>query len=148
VHSASRLAAWRQAHRQAGITPGRVETGDFTGAGGAAATARLLDGPDRPTAIVYANDLMAIAGMSIAAQRGVDVPGELSIVGFDDIALAAHMNPPLTTVRQDVLTWGRAAAAALLALIEDRAVAATRLPPSQLVLRATTAPPERDRRAA
>ncbi len=148
VHSASRLAAWRQAHRQAGVTPGRVETGDFTVAGGAVATARLLDGPGRPTAIVYANDLMAIAGMSIAAQRGVDVPGELSIVGFDDIALAAHMNPPLTTVRQDVLTWGRAAAAALLALIDDREVAATRLPPSQLVLRATTAPPKRDRRPA
>jgi DNA-binding LacI/PurR family transcriptional regulator len=149
VHSASRLAAWRQAHRQAGVVPGPVVTADFTGAGGAAATARLLDGPKSPTAIVYANDLMAIAGMSVAAQRGIEVPGQLSVVGFDDIALAAHMHPPLTTVRQDVLTWGRASAAALLSLIDDREVVATPLPPSQLVLRATTAPPpERDRRAA
>ena len=144
VHSASRLAAFRQAHRQAGAVPGRVVTGDFTGAGGAAATANLLDGPDRPTAIVYANDLMAIAGMSVAAQRRIDVPGELSVVGFDDIALAAHMNPPLTTVRQDVPSWGRAAAAALLTLIEGGEVSAsTALGPPQLVLRATTAPPGR-----
>jgi len=141
VHSASRLAAFRQAHRQGSAEPGRVVTADFTGAGGAAATAGLLDDPDRPTAIVYANDLMAIAGMSVAAQRRIDVPGELSIVGFDDIALAAHMNPPLTTVRQDVPSWGRAAAAALLALIEGREVASTALPLPELVLRATTAPP-------
>lgn len=147
VHSASRLAAWRQAHRQAGVVPGRVMTADFTGAGGAAATARLLDGPNPPTAIVYANDLMAIAGMSVAAQRGIDVPGALSVVGFDNIPLAAHLNPPLTTVSQDVLGWGRAAAAALLSLIEDREVPVAGLPPSQLVLRATTAPPGRTGRA-
>jgi DNA-binding LacI/PurR family transcriptional regulator len=147
VHSASRLAAFRQAHRQGSAESGRVVTANFTGAGGAAATASLLDDPDRPTAIVYANDLMAIAGMSVAAQRRIDVPGELSIIGFDDIALAAHMNPPLTTVRQDVPSWGRAAAAALLALIEGREVASTAIPPSELVLRATTAPPPgRDRR--
>ena len=149
VHSASRLAAWRQAHRQGGVTPGRVVTADFTGTGGAAATARLLAGPDRPTAIVYANDLMAIAGMSVAAQRGIDVPGQLSIVGFDDIALAAHMHPPLTTVRQDVPGWGRAAAAALLSLIEGGEVESTTLPPPKLVRRETTGPPpDPDRRAA
>jgi DNA-binding LacI/PurR family transcriptional regulator len=143
VHSASRLAAWRQALRQAGVAPGPVVTADFTGKGGAAATARLLDGTDRPTAIVYANDLMAIAGMSVAGQRGVDIPGQLSVVGFDDIPLAAHLHPPLTTVRQDVLDWGRASAAALLSRIEDREIAAAGLPPSRLVLRATTAPPAR-----
>jgi DNA-binding LacI/PurR family transcriptional regulator len=148
VHSASRLAAWRQAHRQAGVVPGPLVTADFTGAGGAAATSRLLEGPERPSAIVYANDLMAIAGLSVAAQRRIDVPGELSVVGFDDIALAAHTNPPLTTVRQDVLTWGRAAAVALLSLIEGREVATPALPLPQLMLRATTAAPgERDRRA-
>jgi len=139
VHSASRLAAWRGAHRQANVAPGRAVTADFTGAGGAAATARLLDGPNPPTAIVYANDLMAIAGMSVAAQRGIDVPRRLSVIGFDDIPLAAHLNPPLTTVRQDVLGWGRASAAALLSLIADREVPAPELPPSQLVLRGTTA---------
>jgi DNA-binding LacI/PurR family transcriptional regulator len=141
VHSDSRLDAWRQAHDQAGVTPGRMDAGDFTGAGGAAATARLLDGANRPTAIVYANDLMAIAGMSVAAQRGIDVPGRLSVVGFDDIPIAAHLNPPLTTVRQDVVSWGRASATALLSIIEYREVDVPGLLPSQLVLRGTTAPP-------
>ena len=141
VHSASRLEAWRQALEQAGVEPGPTDAGDFTAAGGAAATARLLAGANPPTAIVYANDLMAIAGMSVAAQRGIEVPGGLSVVGFDDVPIAAHLNPPLTTVRQDVMSWGRASAVALLSIIEYREVAAPGLSPSELVRRGTTAPP-------
>jgi len=140
VHSTSRLAAWRDGLRGAGLEDGQAITADFTAAGGAAATTRLLDSADRPTAIIYANDLMAIAGMSVAAQRGIEVPGSLSIVGFDDVPLAAHMNPPLTTVRQDVVLWGRAAAVALLSLVENREPPFAKLPPSHLVLRASTAP--------
>ena len=128
---------------------GPTVAADFTAAGGAAATAQLLESSDRPTAIVYANDLMAIAGMAVAAQLGLDVPRDLSIVGFDDVPLAAHMNPPLTTVRQDVVLWGRAAAAALLSQVEHRTPVLTTLPPSQLVLRASTAPvPGHGRRVA
>ena len=149
VHSAARQAAWREGLRKAGLEVGPTVAADFTAAGGAAATAQLLDLPERPTAIVYANDLMAIAGMAVAAQLGVDVPTELSIVGFDDVLLAAHVNPPLTTVRQDVVLWGRAAAAALLSQVEHRAAVLTTLPPSQLVLRASTAPvPGHGRRVA
>jgi DNA-binding LacI/PurR family transcriptional regulator len=149
VHSASRLSAWRDGLRSAGLPVGPTIAADFTAAGGAAATTRLLEAPERPTAIVYANDLMAIAGMAVAAQLGIDVPNELSIVGFDDVPLAAHMNPPLTTVRQDVVLWGRVAAASLLSLAENRAPEPRNLPPSQLVLRASTAPvPAHGRRVA
>jgi DNA-binding LacI/PurR family transcriptional regulator len=149
VHSISRQTAWRDGLRHAGLPDGPSVAADFTAAGGAAATTRLLDLAEPPTAIVYANDLMAMAGMAIAAQRGIVVPTDLSIVGFDDVPLAAHMNPPLTTVRQDVVLWGRAAAAALLELVENRSPALTSLPPSQLVLRATTAPvPGSGRRVA
>lgn len=140
VHSAARLGAWRDGLRGAGLPVGPTIAADFTAAGGAAATARLLEATDRPTAVVYANDLMAIAGMSVAAQLGIEVPADLSIVGFDDVPLAAHVNPPLTTVRQDVVLWGRAAAAALLSLVEHRTPVLATLPPSQLVLRASTAP--------
>lgn len=149
VHSAARLGAWRDGLRAARVAIGPTIAADFTAAGGAAATARLLEVPDRPTAIVYANDLMAIAGMSVAAQLGLNVPDDLSIVGFDDVPLAAHVNPPLTTVRQDVVLWGRVAAAALLGLIEHRTPVPETLPPSQLVLRASTAPvPGHGRRVA
>jgi DNA-binding LacI/PurR family transcriptional regulator len=149
VHSAARLGAWRDGLRAAGLPMGPTIAADFTAAGGAAATTRLLEGDAPPTAILYANDLMAIAGMSVAAQLGLDVPRDLSIVGFDDVPLAAHMNPPLTTVRQDVVLWGRVAAAALLGLIEHRSPVLETLPPSQLVHRASTAPvPEHGRRVA
>ena len=109
---------------------------------GAAATAELLGQPARrrPTAIVFANDLMAIAGMSAAVRLGRRVPDDLSIVGFDDIAVAAHMHPALTTVAQDALAWGRAATRAVFDLVElgvddDRA-----LPAARLVVRGSTAP--------
>lgn len=140
VHSASRMDAWRQALQGSGLPAGPVEAADFTGPGGAVAMARLLKADKRPTAVVFANDIMAIAGMSVASQAGLDLPRELSIVGFDDVPLAAHVNPPLTTVRQDVIAWGRAAAAALLSVVEDREPLIVPLPPSQLVLRASTAP--------
>lgn len=139
VHSASRLAAWRQAMRAAGLPPGPVVTSDFTGTGGAAAMTGLLESADPPTAVIFANDNMAIAAMSVASQAGIALPDELSIVGFDDVPLAAHVNPPLTTVRQDVVTWGRVAAATLLAIVDDQPIVATPLPASQLVLRSSTA---------
>ena len=83
---------------------------DFTAAGGALATERLLDRPTAPTAILYSNDLMAMAGMAVANRRGIAVPGDLSIVGYDDAELAAYLHPPLSTIRTDAYRWGRAAA--------------------------------------
>ena len=149
VHSASRLAAWRKALRAAEVLPGPVIVADFTAAGGAAATLRLLDSPDPPTAVMFASDLMAIAGMSMASQAGMELPRTLSIVGFDDVPLAAHVHPALTTVRQDVVSWGRAAAAALLSSVDERVVSIPMLQPSQLVVRASTAPaPGQGRRVA
>ena len=83
---------------------------DFSAEAGAAATRELLDLADPPTAIVYANDLMAIAGLAVAVDRGIAVPGRLSVTGYEDTELAAHVQPPLTSVRTDVIGWGRAAA--------------------------------------
>jgi DNA-binding LacI/PurR family transcriptional regulator len=141
VHSSSRRAAWRQALEAAGVAPGPERVADFTGPGGAAATRALLGLADPPTAIVYANDVMAIAGMGEAIGLGLEVPGDLSIVGFDDAPLAAHVAPPLTTVRQDAMAWGRAAAAVLLAVGEGGPAADVALPPATPVFRASTGPP-------
>jgi DNA-binding LacI/PurR family transcriptional regulator len=115
--------------------------GDFSAAGGAAATRALLDRPDRPTAIVYANDLMAIAGLSVAQELGIAVPARLSVTGFDNTDLAGYVNPPLTTVRTDPFQWGRLAADTLLDLIEGRPTGDVIVPDAQLVVRASTAPP-------
>jgi len=110
VHSVSRRTAWARAISDAGLQPAPCITADFSAEGGANATNALLDLDEPPTAIVYANDLMAIAGMSTAVSRGVEVPGQLSVTGFDDTPLSAYIQPALTTVRTDVVGWGAAAA--------------------------------------
>lgn len=139
VHSYHRQRGWRVAMTQAGLQPGPVAVGDFTGPGGANATRRVLSSKRPPTAIVYANDLMAIAGMTVATQLGIRIPEHLSVTGFDDIPLATHVEPALTTVREDVATWGRLAAELLLAVIEDRSATLPQLPPPQLIVRGSTA---------
>ena len=143
VHSVHRERAWRDALERAGIAPGPIAAGDFTGPGGAVATADVLRNEPRPTAIVYANDLMAMAGMGVATALGLRVPDQLSMVGFDDIPAAAHVSPGLTTVRADVATWGRLAAALLLAEVERRSIELPPLEPPRLVVRDSTAPPPR-----
>ncbi len=145
VHSASRLEAWAGALRAAGAPVGPLERADFSAQGGALATERLLDLPDPPTAIVYANDLMAIAGSAVAAGRGVDVPGDLSITGFDDTEVTAHVRPPITTVRTDAFAWGRAAAVRLTSLIAGNDAPKITLPRPLLVIRDSTAVPRPSR---
>ena len=140
VHGRSRREAWAAALARAGLPEGPCVPSDFSAEAGAAATRALLDGDDPPTAIVYANDLMAIAGLSVAASRGIAVPGRLSITGYEDTELAAHVQPPLTSVCSDVIGWGRAAARRLLELIDERPATAVDLAPPALVVRGTTGP--------
>jgi LacI family repressor for deo operon, udp, cdd, tsx, nupC, and nupG len=90
---------------------------------------------------MFANDLMAMAGMSVAIASGVSVPGDISVTGFDDIELAAHLQPPLTTVNNDVVAWGRAAASRLLDVIDQLPSTAPTLPDSRLVVRGSTGSP-------
>ena len=141
VHSVSRRTAWERAVSDAGLPPGPCFTADFSAQGGANATNALLDLARPPTAIVYANDLMAIAGMSAAASRGVQVPGQLSVTGFDDAPLSEYIQPALTTVRTDVVGWGRAAARQLLTVIDHEPAGQIDLPAPEFVVRASTAPP-------
>jgi DNA-binding LacI/PurR family transcriptional regulator len=162
VHGGTRQAAWRKVMLAAGLAADLAVTADFTASGGAAATAGLLDLAQPPTAIVYANDVMAIAGMSVAASRGVSVPDQLSVTGFDDTELARHLRPALTTVRSDALGWGAAAAKLLLDVIDARPargparrersaerplVIHVELPPAELVLRDSCAPPPSTRQS-
>jgi LacI family repressor for deo operon, udp, cdd, tsx, nupC, and nupG len=141
VHSVSRRTAWMRAVSDAGLPPGPCITADFSAQGGADATTALLGLNEPPTAIVYANDLMAIAGMSTAISLDVEVPGQLSVTGFDDAPLSAYIQPALTTVRTDVVGWGRAAAEQLLAVVDREAVREIDLPAPEFVIRASTAPP-------
>lgn len=88
--------------------------GDFGAASGATAMTRLLARRNRPTAVLFSNDQMAIAGASIAQAMGYSIPGDLSVIGIDDIDLAPLVHPALTTVSADFFGTGAEAARILL----------------------------------
>jgi len=79
---------------------------DFTPAEGVEATRSALTAPDAPTAIIYDNDIMAVAALGVAAQLGIRVPDDLSIIAWDDSVLCQHTYPRLTSLSHDVVNFG------------------------------------------
>lgn len=143
--SQQRLAGYREALAAAGEDPDETPTvsGDYTEESGYAATATLLDRPGsaKLTGLIYANDLMAIGGVTCLQQRGIVVPDDMSIVGFDDISSAQYLAPPLTTVAQPGTDMGKAAAQLLLFKIGLMDAPPTTSFPTELnVRRSVTAP--------
>jgi DNA-binding LacI/PurR family transcriptional regulator len=139
-HAQRRRQAWERAMADLGLPPGPLRSGGFTAEGGARATRELLALAEPPTAIVYGNDLSATAGLAAAQQLGVDVPGQLSLVGYDDTPLAQYVHPPLASARADAQGWGAAAARALLTVIEEGSAPDVRLPPAAFVPRESVGP--------
>lgn len=107
-----RIAGYEREMRAAGLEP-VVVPGDFTLASGADAARVLLGDPSPPTAVTTANDLAAIGAMHTVFARGGRIPGDLSIVGYDDIMLAGLVHPGLTTIAQDIGELGARAVAEL-----------------------------------
>ncbi|NNF77967.1 MAG: LacI family DNA-binding transcriptional regulator [Rhizobiales bacterium] len=101
----------------------------------------IKDGQGRPTAIVCGNDVLATGALIEAQAHEIDVPGELSLTGFDDLPLAAHLNPPLTTIVVPAEKMGQTAATALIAALELGEPARGQQLEARLVIRQTTAPP-------
>lgn len=118
-----------------------IATGDFSTASGEEAGHLLLGRPAPPTAIFALNDRMAIGVARAAAARGLSVPADLSVVGFDDIALAGMFTPPLTTVRQPGYRLGEAAADTLFELMGGGPALSPPVIPTELIVRGTVAPP-------
>jgi DNA-binding LacI/PurR family transcriptional regulator len=141
LHGHRRTLAFENAMREAGLDDPIVVPTDFSAAEGARATRELLERSDRPTAIVYSNDHMALAGLAVARRAGIAVPEELSITGFDNTELADHVFPSLTSVATDAATWGALAARTLLASIAGHAPADVELDAPRLVVRESTARP-------
>ncbi|MFC0042433.1 LacI family DNA-binding transcriptional regulator [Actinomadura rayongensis] len=104
------------------------------------AAGALLDGPSRPTALVCDDDVMAAGAYKAARLRGLAVPGDVSVTGFDDEQLATALEPELTTVRLPAGDLGARGMTALLDLLDGRRPASVALP-GALVVRASTAPP-------
>jgi len=121
-HARRRAQIWADTIRAAGQQPGLLIDGEFSAEGSVRATRELLESPNRPTAIFYANDIMAIAGMSVLAEHGIRVPDDIAVAGFDDVSLASYVVPSLTTVHCDYRQMGRRATQMLLSQIRGEEV--------------------------
>jgi LacI family transcriptional regulator len=122
LHSAqSRLAAFSKSMQECGITPepNQIVEGDHTLEGGVAAMERLLLLDPLPTAVVCSNDMTAIGVLHKLYRKGLRVPDDISVIGFDDIHIAEVMMPPLTTVQMSRLDIAKAAFGALRSQVES-----------------------------
>lgn len=135
IASIERERGFKAALEAAGLDPAEapIVQGYFTFRSGLAAAEQLLDRPDPPTAIFASNDDMAAAAVSVAHRRGLHVPDDISIVGFDDTAPATTVWPELTTVRQPVSAMAEAALNLLLSDLRSRR-SGTATGPAELVL--------------
>ncbi|MBW8799577.1 MAG: LacI family DNA-binding transcriptional regulator [Streptomyces sp.] len=142
-----RVDGYRDALRDAGRQPDEllIEPGDFTEEGGRRAMARLLEREPRLDAVFAGSDVMAAGARQVLRVAGRRIPEDVALVGYDDSAIARHMDPPLTSVRQPIEEMGRAMIDLLLAEIADRRPATARglerrhaVLPTALVARASS----------
>src|SRR5581483_4120797 len=149
--SEARLAGHASALAEAGVLPSPelVRATEPTTRHGYQAANALLDLPQRPTALIGFNDKAAVGALTAAAQRGLRVPEDLSVAGFDDIDLAQATSPMLTTVRQPLAEMGRMAVSLLIRLLDGHQVDALHVElATELVVRGSTGPaPVREGRA-
>ncbi|MBG6059447.1 DNA-binding LacI/PurR family transcriptional regulator [Cryobacterium sp. MP_M3] len=143
LHTRARTEAFEVATADLGAE-GVVVEGDYTEESGGRATRTLLGLAEPPTAIIYDNDLMAVAGLGVAAELGIDVPGSLSLLAWDDSALCQLATPPLSVMSRDVRALGEMAAGALLGLIRNDVPAILPAPSPRFITRGSTgtAPPD------
>jgi DNA-binding LacI/PurR family transcriptional regulator len=141
AHTGARSRAFAENCDRLGVDEAPTIWTDYTGEAGAQATRELLAGRPRPTAIVYDNDIMAIAGLATAQELGYAVPAELSIVAWDDSPVCGLVHPPLTALTRDIVAYGANAARLLLSVIAGDQADSRLDEPAHLIARASTAPP-------
>jgi DNA-binding LacI/PurR family transcriptional regulator len=144
--AARRLAGYQAALAAFDAPPPYTVTAGATMAAGARAFDSFPKAKRRPTAVLAMSDMAAIGVMGAAGAAGLRVPDDLSVVGYDDLPMAAWTNPPLTTVRQPIVEKGRVAARLLIQRLQGKVV--TSPPPlsTSLVVRGSTAPPSGEKK--
>ncbi|HRD84506.1 MAG TPA: substrate-binding domain-containing protein, partial [Rubrivivax sp.] len=140
--SKERLRGYRSALEAAGVPlhAALILAGAYTEESGRIAVEQLLDRGERFSAVFAANDQMAYGARLALHRRGLQVPGDVSLVGFDDLASSVYSIPPLTTVHHPIYELGQLAATALLQLLAGERPAPT-MPQPRLIARESTAPP-------
>jgi DNA-binding LacI/PurR family transcriptional regulator len=139
-HSAIRARAFTATTRELGLEEARQIATGFDEKEGARATRSLLLAADRPTAIVYDNDIMAVAGAGVAAEMGFTVPDDLSLLAWDDSQLCRITHPTLSAMSHDVHQFGAEVARVLFDVINGTHSASHQVPTPSLTPRGSTAP--------
>lgn len=149
LEATGRFHGWQEALKEAGVTPPKtVPAGDWSPASGYEAGLALAERTD-VTAVFVANDQMAIGVLRALREAGRKVPGDVSVVGFDDIPEAAYLTPPLTTVRQPFDEVGRRCVRLLLDQIEaGERIQRREIVRPQLITRQSSAAPARAKRSS
>lgn len=141
LHTAIRTKAFDDVCGQLDLAPAVTISTDYTGEDGTRATRRLLTARERPTAILYDNDIMAIAGLAVAREMGFSVPGDLSLIAWDDSILCQLVHPPLTAMSRSIPAYGASAARTLLKVISGGAAVSVQDETPHLTPRGSTARP-------
>ncbi len=129
MSAVERCEGFSEAMRECGVTRPRVLNGAYSREFGAAAIDALFEAGDPPTAIFAGSDIIAVGAMQRLREKGLSVPADISIVGFDDMPFADMLAPALTTIRQPVREMGQAACRALFSTLNNQeTVPMTRLP--------------------
>lgn len=138
-----RFTGYHQALEAAGLPyrPQLVIRGDGRAEGGMEAMAQLLALAEAPTAVFCYNDATAMGAMRVVRERGLGVPGNVSVVGFDDLFIASYLCPPLTTISQPRHRMGRLAMDILLQLFSGQTTKTTIQVQGELIVRGSTSPP-------
>jgi LacI family transcriptional regulator len=152
ISASQRLQGYKDGLAAAGIPlhEDLIEMGDYTTETAVICARKLLSLPDRPTAIFAANDVSAIGVYQAARELGLQIPGDLSVIGFDNLRDAAHLNPPLTTIDQSLERMGTIATEMLVELVKGNSLPMNPAEegnlykiPTQLVIRDSCAPAPR-----
>jgi DNA-binding LacI/PurR family transcriptional regulator len=138
AHTERRIRTLRAEAGRRGLTEVRSVTTDYSDAAGAAVTRRVLSEVPAPTALIYDNDVMAVAGVAAAAELGFSVPGEVSVVAWEDSALCRMVRPRLSALSRDSVEFGRTAATELTALLDGGPARTVRVPVPRLIGREST----------
>ncbi|MFE0102126.1 LacI family DNA-binding transcriptional regulator [Streptomyces sp. NPDC059009] len=151
AHTERRVRTLRAEAERRGLSEVRSVPTDYSDAEGAAVTRRVLSAQSPPTALVYDNDVMAVAGVAAAASLGFAVPQDVSVVSWEDSALCRMVHPWLTALSRDAVSFGRAAARELVALLDGAGGGTVQVPLPRLIERESVrrSPlPEADSRSA
>ncbi|WP_058304420.1 LacI family DNA-binding transcriptional regulator [Gorillibacterium timonense] len=142
IAGSPRLEGYRQALEDHGIAcvESRIAYGTFNMESGSQAMERLLEGGVSFTAVFAASDEMAIGAMGAAMKKGITIPEELSVIGFDDLELSRAVYPSLTTIHQPLAQMGRMACEKLIALIDDGEDVASSMVAHKLIERESVSP--------